>query len=136
MHLTIVAIGSRGDVQPSIALGQGLQRAGHRARLNTPLDFEALVREHDLEFAPLRGNVRNLMSSEAGISFTETGASPLEFVREFRGIARTMIVEMLGDCLKACEDTDLIVMTGIVGGQMFWQAMRGALNDAGRTLAS
>jgi UDP:flavonoid glycosyltransferase YjiC (YdhE family) len=182
MHITIVAIGSHGDIQPYIALGQGLQRASHRVRLNTHLDFETLVCEHDLEFAPLHGNVRDLMSSEAGVSFTETGANPIKFVREFRGIARTMIVEMLGDCLKACEDTDLIVMTGIgfyaadpvaeklgkpylqaylqpvtptrefsmsvikplklggiinyasyfVGGQMFWQAMRGALNDARR----
>jgi UDP:flavonoid glycosyltransferase YjiC (YdhE family) len=48
MHLTIVAIGSRGDIQPYIALGQGLQQAGHDVRLNTHLDFEALVREHDL----------------------------------------------------------------------------------------
>ena len=97
MHLTIVAIGSRGDIQPYIALGQGLQRAGHRVRLNTHLDFEALVRAHDLEFAPLHGNVRDLMSSEAGVSFAETGANPLKFVREFRGIARALIVEMLGD---------------------------------------
>ena len=113
MHLTIVAIGSRGDIQPYIALGRGWQQAGHRVRLNTHLDFEALARKHDLEFAPLHGNVRDLLSSEAGVSFTETGANPIKFVREFRGIARTMIVEMLGDCLKACEDTDLIVMTGI-----------------------
>jgi UDP:flavonoid glycosyltransferase YjiC (YdhE family) len=182
MHLTIVAIGSRGDIQPYIALGEGLQQAGQRVRLNTHHDFEALVREHGLEFAPLHGNVRDLMSSEAGVSFAETGANPIKFVREFRSIARTLIVGMLGDCLEACADTDLIVMTGIgfyaaypvaeklgkpylqaylqpvtptceftmsvirplklggavnyasyfVGGQMFWQAMRGALNDARR----
>jgi UDP:flavonoid glycosyltransferase YjiC (YdhE family) len=173
MHITIVAIGSRGNIQRYIALGQGLQQAGHCVRLNTHVDFAALVREHGLEFAPLHGNLRDLMSSEAG-------ANPIKFVREFRGIARTMLVEMLGDCLEGCADTDLIVMTGIgfyaaypvaeklgkpylqaylqpvtptreftmsifkplrlggivnyasyfVGGQMFWQAMRGALNDA------
>ncbi len=32
MHFTLVAIGSRGDVQPLIALGAGLRRAGHCAR--------------------------------------------------------------------------------------------------------
>ena len=67
MHITIVAIGSRGDIQPYIALGQGLQQAGHDVRLNTHLDFEALVREHHLEFAPLHGNVCDLMSSEDGV---------------------------------------------------------------------
>jgi UDP:flavonoid glycosyltransferase YjiC (YdhE family) len=97
MHLTIVAIGSRGDIQPYIALGQGLQQAGHDVRLNTHLDFEALVREHDLEFAPLHGNVRDLMGSEAGAA-TETG-----LIRSRARVSRhrTMIVGMLGDCLTA-----------------------------------
>jgi UDP:flavonoid glycosyltransferase YjiC (YdhE family) len=67
MHITIVAIGSRGDIQPYVALGQGLQQAGRRVRLNTRLDFEALVRRHELEFAPLHGNVRDLMSGEDGV---------------------------------------------------------------------
>ena len=68
MHITIVAIGSRGDIQPYIALGQGLQQAGHCVRLNTHLDFEALVRQHGLEFAPLHGNVRDKKLTAANLA--------------------------------------------------------------------
>ena len=33
MHITILAAGSRGDVQPYVALGMGLQQVGHEVRL-------------------------------------------------------------------------------------------------------
>ena len=33
MYISIITIGSRGDVQPYIALGSGLQKAGHRVQL-------------------------------------------------------------------------------------------------------
>lgn len=35
MHLTFLAVGSRGDVQPFVALGLGLQKAGHTIRFAT-----------------------------------------------------------------------------------------------------
>jgi len=37
MNITILTIGSRGDVQPFVALGVGLKEAGHRivAKLQT-----------------------------------------------------------------------------------------------------
>ena len=35
MHLTLLTIGSRGDVQPYVALGVGLKAAGHTVRLAT-----------------------------------------------------------------------------------------------------
>lgn len=41
MKITLVACGSRGDVQPMLALALGLQRAGHQVVLTVPPDFEA-----------------------------------------------------------------------------------------------
>ena len=35
MNVMILTLGSRGDVQPYVALGVGLQRAGHRVTLAT-----------------------------------------------------------------------------------------------------
>lgn len=39
MHITILTIGSRGDVQPFIALGLGLKQAGHHVQLATHSNF-------------------------------------------------------------------------------------------------
>ena len=39
MRITIFALGTRGDVQPYIALGLGLQAAGHQVKLASSLIF-------------------------------------------------------------------------------------------------
>ncbi|MCA9915490.1 MAG: glycosyltransferase, partial [Anaerolineae bacterium] len=44
MKLTIIAVGSRGDVQPCVALGMGLVNAGYAVRIVTMESFEEMVR--------------------------------------------------------------------------------------------
>ena len=44
MRVGIIAIGSRGDVQPYVALGKGLQQAGYEVCVLTHDAFEGLVR--------------------------------------------------------------------------------------------
>jgi len=43
MRIAIIAPGSRGDVQPYIALGKGLEKAAHVVRLVTHQNFGMLV---------------------------------------------------------------------------------------------
>ncbi|KAI6758011.1 hypothetical protein HG531_003836 [Fusarium graminearum] len=62
LNIVIHVVGSRGDVQPFIALGNELQRYGHRVRLATHDIFENFVRESNLEFYPIGGNPAELMS--------------------------------------------------------------------------
>lgn len=57
-HIAIIALGSRGDVQPYIALGGALQQAGHTVRLITHENYAALVAAHGLDFHLMRGNVQ------------------------------------------------------------------------------
>lgn len=40
LHFTFLTIGSRGDVQPYIALAKGLMADGHRARIATHVEFK------------------------------------------------------------------------------------------------
>ena len=64
MRITIVAIGSRGDVQPMLALAAGLQQTGrHKIRFAAPDNFEALTREHNLDFFPLGLDAQALMGA-------------------------------------------------------------------------
>ncbi len=71
MKITIFAAGSRGDIQPCVALGKGLSQAGCRVRLAVPEDFEDFIREHGLDFHPLRGDVQEIMAGETGREFME-----------------------------------------------------------------
>ncbi|SCV51610.1 probable sterol glucosyltransferase [Fusarium fujikuroi] len=62
LNIVIQVVGSRGDVQPFIALGNELQRHGHRVRLATHNTFERFVRESGLEFYPVGGDPAELMA--------------------------------------------------------------------------
>ena len=73
MRIAIIATGGRGDVQPYIALGQGLKKAGHSVRLVTMQDFEALVRSYGLEFWSVRGNAQESLESTEARELLEKG---------------------------------------------------------------
>lgn len=62
LNIVIQVVGSRGDVQPFIALGNELQRYGHRVRIATHDVFETFVTSSNLEFFPIGGDPAELMA--------------------------------------------------------------------------
>lgn len=52
MRVVVYAYGTRGDVQPYLALADGLARAGHDAVLAAPTRFESFADGHGIEFSP------------------------------------------------------------------------------------
>ena len=105
MRITILSIGSRGDVQPYIALGIGLRQAGHQVRIATYDKFKVLIREQGLDFSPIAADVSDLARSLGG-------QSPIDLLRSLRGMVRLMplLAECLWhDTLKACQGTEAII---------------------------
>lgn len=66
LQITILTVGSRGDLQPYCALGIGLKRAGHKVKVAAHENFESFVRKFDLEFAPIAGNIQEFLQSKQG----------------------------------------------------------------------
>ena len=63
MNVVIHVVGSRGDVQPFVALGQVLQKTyHHRVRLATHPVFRDFVEENGLEFFSIGGDPAELMA--------------------------------------------------------------------------
>jgi len=59
----IQIVGSRGDVQPFVALGRVLRDTyGHRVRLATHPQFKDFVEENGLEFFSIGGDPTELMA--------------------------------------------------------------------------
>ena len=98
MHISILALGSRGDVQPYATLGNGLKSAGHEVRFITFESFASLVAENELDFHPIRGNAQTLVANG--------GAGMFGLVRSFgslaKGYARDLSAPHLGE-------TDLLI---------------------------
>jgi hypothetical protein len=62
LNIVVQLIGSRGDIQPFIALGRELKKYGHHVRIATHPTFEKFVKENDLEFFSCGGDPAELMS--------------------------------------------------------------------------
>jgi|SRR5271156_1310421 len=62
MNIVVQVIGSRGDIQPFIALGKELQKYGHRIRIATHPTFKEFVEDTGLEFFSIGGDPAELMS--------------------------------------------------------------------------
>ncbi|HEU4439990.1 MAG TPA: glycosyltransferase, partial [Methylomirabilota bacterium] len=60
LSIVIMAVGSRGDVQPFIPIGRRLAKR-HRVRLATHREFRPMVEQAGLEFYPLGGNPHEMM---------------------------------------------------------------------------
>lgn len=86
MKLTIIAIGSRGDVQPIVALGRGLSDAGYAVRIVTLESFEPMVRGQGLEFFPVEGDAQALTSEMMLAGMKGNG---LNLLSMYRGIMRS-----------------------------------------------
>ena len=112
MRIAIITIGSRGDVQPFVALGQGLIKAGHTVRLVTHQDFEVFVESHGLEFWLIRGNPQELVGGQEMREVLEKGNLAATWRQMMRGAERA-INEWMEDSLAACQGMELLIAGGV-----------------------
>ncbi|QDV22562.1 glycosyltransferase [Aureliella helgolandensis] len=74
MNIEILAVGTRGDVQPYVALGKGLLAAGHCVTLCTCAKFESFITDHGLNYASMNDDLIDFMHSDDGkIAMENTG---------------------------------------------------------------
>jgi len=120
MRITIIAVGSRGDVQPYVALARGLQAAGHRALIATHETFEAFVRTYGLDFHPIAGNPREIVETDAGRDMQAAGRNPFRAFRAMRRAAEGFSEQHFQDTWDACRDADCILhsILGLVGADI------------------
>ena len=104
LSVVIMAVGSRGDVQPFIPIGQRLAER-HRVRIATHREFRPMVEKAGLEFYPLGGNPHEMMEY-----IVKTGGSiiPTHLDQLWEDVPkkRAMIAEILASTWRACTEAD------------------------------
>ncbi|GKT83915.1 sterol glucosyltransferase [Colletotrichum tofieldiae] len=104
LNIVIQVVGSRGDVQPFIALGNELQTYGHRVRLATHDVFDDFVRKSNLEFYPIGGDPSELMA------YMVKNPGLIPSLKSLKGgdiqKKRKMVKEMLEGCWRSCIEPD------------------------------
>lgn len=108
MNILLIAFGTRGDVQPVIALGKGLQAAGQRVRLVAGANFHAWIASHGLEVVETQVDIQAMMQSETGVAWVQA-RSPFDEIRQMRKLYESTGLEIARDILRAAEWADLIV---------------------------
>ncbi|MBM3473172.1 MAG: glycosyltransferase family 1 protein [Armatimonadetes bacterium] len=118
MRITVVAPGSRGDVQPFVALGRGLREAGHALRVVTHQDFEPLVSGQGLEFRLLAGNMGAILRGQSGRDLMGKGRGVVGLVGQMMRVMKPMARQLVSDAWEGCQGADLLLTGGsaIFGG--------------------
>lgn len=101
LNVVIHIVGSRGDVQPFVALGKVLRETyGHRVRLATHACFKGFVEENGLEFFNIGGDPAELMAFMVKNPGLMPGFDTLR--RGDVGKRRKQIAEMIKGCWRSC----------------------------------
>ncbi|MGB5845426.1 MAG: glycosyltransferase [Anaerolineales bacterium] len=114
MKITIATVGTRGDVQPYIALGRGLQAAGHQVQIATDPLFQTFIENHGLGFAAVAADPRTAMQED----MRQIGGNPLRLLRwidrQFTPLARQYFIDMR----DACQESDAILVSALAFAAM------------------
>lgn len=111
VRVLILTFGSRGDVQPYVALGTGLRKAGHEVVLAGHGRFKPFVESHGLIFRKLPGDPRRMLESPEGQAWVRSGRNGFQFMRYFVELARGTLPELLRVSRRVAQDADVIVFS-------------------------
>ncbi|KAJ4066652.1 hypothetical protein NW756_010163 [Fusarium oxysporum] len=101
LNVVIQVVGSRGDVQPFVALGKVLKDTyGHRVRLATHPNFKNFVLENGLEFFSIGGDPSQLMSFMVKNPGLMPGFGSL--LKGDVGQRRRDVTEYIQGCWRSC----------------------------------
>jgi sterol 3beta-glucosyltransferase len=121
MRITVLAIGTRGDVQPLLALAVGLQQTGrHQICFAAPDNFESLAREHHLNYFPLGVNTLELMGMGELRSGVESGRNFLLWFWQVLRMIRPKVDLLMERTWLSCQDAETIIYSTIGIGASHW----------------
>lgn len=119
MKILITTLGSRGDVQPYLALAVGLQQAGHRVTLAAPQTFADWIQSYGVAATPLQFNPQEAMQKLG----EKRGG--LRAMGAMLKIIRTGMAEAQEEVWQAAQDADFFIQSGTGMGAMELAALRG-----------
>lgn len=121
MNILILTYGTRGDVQPYIALAKGLQKAGHAVTLGTSVRFQDFVESHGIDYTYMNDDVLSIIDTDEGKDLLEKGSNLYEMIsRGFKLKKQLKPAQraLLQDSWQAAQNTqpDFILFHSKVGG--------------------
>ena len=88
MKIILISIGTRGDVEPFLAIGEILKEKGHRVICAFPNQFRNLVKNSNMEFASLGSEYLEMLDSDVGKAALGGNSSGFKKWRAYIRLAR------------------------------------------------
>ena len=105
LRVVIATVGSRGDVQPTLAIAQALLARGHSPMIAAPPNFADWVQGLGYEFAPLGTDTQEMLAQNQGLM---TG-NPLRMLREMIRYCKVQPDLQTHQLSQICERADAMV---------------------------
>jgi len=109
VKITILTAGTRGDVQPYVAIGIGLQYKGHKVTIATHRSFKPLLDKYGLGFFLIEGDPRQILMGETGQKLLNTEKNPIAMMRHTIAAAEPVLHQVFDGYWDACQDADIIL---------------------------
>lgn len=123
MKITLCTSGSRGDVQPFLALAVGLQKAGHAVTLVTPPASTDWIRSYGVTAVPTRFDPQNF-SKRPDVQAIIKSGNVFRMLGLMRDISADM-VKVMDDFWQATDGADFVVAGGAGLGGVEVASQRG-----------
>ena len=111
MKIAITTVGTRGDLQPYVALGLGLQETGHEVIIISSKNEKEFVKNYGLDFFSLSVDIQKLMDGD-DVQKMSKGNNPLKFIlSHLKGSEklRQLMIETQAEIWTACQSADIII---------------------------
>jgi sterol 3beta-glucosyltransferase len=111
MKIAITTLGTRGDLQPFIALGLGLKNAGYDVLLISAKNEETFVRSYGLNFFALNVDIQKIMERDE-IQEMAKGDNPIKFITSHISGTKKLKQSMLNtqnEIWQGCKGSDIII---------------------------
>lgn len=106
--ITILCSGSRGDIQPYIALALELKQLGKNVRIAAGNSFEDFITEYGIECFPLSLDLNSAEVDPKLIEAAQTSDNPLKMLLTFNKMKKYALF-MTDEMYSACEGSELII---------------------------
>ncbi len=116
MNIILMAFGSRGDVQPFLALAVALRERGHNVRLAAPSDFEAQIKAYSIPYINIPFNNMEVFQKDSSkqVARRITPATLLAFWREVIPELKRALYTTTQMVAEAARNADLLIAHGFL----------------------
>jgi len=108
-RIAIITPGTRGDVQPMLGFGKGLQQAGFDVTVVAGSNFEAFVTDAGIGFHALPMDVQELMSSQHAQSWTQGSENPVDELRHMSAFINSLLPDIIPTISQIVPDYDVVM---------------------------